>query len=63
MKRKIVVSDKNGKIEKEVNVRQKGQYDTLLKYKSAVYRDRTKYTRKVKHKKRIDDGSLFFESL
>lgn len=60
MKRKIVVSDKNGKIEKEITVRQKGQYDALLKHKSTVFRDRTKYTRKVKHKKRIDDGSLFF---
>lgn len=59
MKKKIKLVDTDGKvIEKEYSVRQKGQYDTLLKYKSSVFRDKKKYSRKQKHKKGIDFDSL-----
>ena len=59
MKRKITIIDLEGKkTEKEFKVRNYEMYAASLKYKSSVYKDKTKYNRKEKHKKRISDDSL-----
>lgn len=52
MKTKVRIVDKiHGKVlEKEVSVPNKAHLDAQIKFKSAVFRDRTKYTRKIKHK-------------
>lgn len=52
MKTKVRIVDKiHGKVlEKEVSVPNKAHLEAQIKFKSAVFRDRTKYTRKIKHK-------------
>ena len=53
MKQKIRIIDKiTGKtLEKEVNVRNRDHFETQLKTKANIFRNRKLYTRKVKHKK------------
>ena len=61
MKHKISVTGPDGKtISKEINIRQKGQYDALCKYKSQTFKSKKTYTRKIKHKGRLSDESSFF---
>ena len=58
MKQKIRIIDKiTGKtLEKEVNVRNRDHFETQLKTKANIFRNRKLYNRKVKHKKvEIDD--------
>lgn len=59
MKKKIRVIDLNGKVlEGEFKTRNYELYKESLKYKSHVFKDKTKFNRKEKHKKRIDFDSL-----
>ena len=53
MKQKIKITDKTtGKtLEKEVEIPNKDHFEVQLRTKAHVFRDRTKYTRKRKHKK------------
>ena len=53
MKRKIRIIDNVGKttIEKEVEIPNKAHLAAQIKYPARVHRDKTKYTRKVKHRK------------
>lgn len=53
MKRKIKVTDKTtGKVtEGEVEIRNLDHFNVQLHTKPAVFKDKTKYTRKQKHKK------------
>lgn len=61
MKKKIRVIGIDGKtLEKEYNTRNYEMYQESLKHKSQTFRDKTKYTRKEKHKKRINNDSLYF---
>ena len=55
MKRKIKIIDNvSGKvIEGEKEVRNEMHFDVQRKTRAHVFRDRTKYTRKVKHKNKI----------
>ena len=58
MKQKITIIDKiTGKtLEKEVNVRNRDHFETQLKTKANIFRNRKLYNRKVKHKKvEVDD--------
>ena len=58
MKKKIRIIDKiTGKtFEKEVNVRNQDHFETQLKTKANIFRNRKLYNRKVKHKKvEVDD--------
>ena len=58
MKQKIRIIDKTtGKIfENEIEVRNLDHFETQLKTKANIFRNRKLYTRKVKHKKvEIDD--------
>lgn len=57
MKRKIKVIDKvnNKVVEGEVVVRNEDHFQTQLKYRARTYRDKTKYTRKQKHRSRDND--------
>lgn len=56
MKRKIRIVDNISKkvVEKEVNIPNKMHLDAQIRYKANVYRDKTKYTRKQKHRNRND---------
>ena len=58
MKQKIRIIDKiTGKtLEKEVNVRNRDNFEVQRRYRAHVFRNRKLYNRKVKHKKvEIDD--------
>ena len=57
MKRKVKVIDKvnNKVIEGEVVVRSEDHFQAQLKYRAATYRNKTKYSRKQKHRSRKDD--------
>ena len=58
MKQKIKIIDKiTGKtLEKEVNVRNRDNFEAQRKYRAHVFRNRKLYNRKAKHKKvEIDD--------
>ena len=58
MKQKIRIIDKiTGKtLEKEINIRNRDHFETQLKTKANIFRNRKLYNRKVKHKKvEIDD--------
>ena len=54
MKQKIrVIDNTNGRVtESEVVVRNEDHLQAQLKYPARVYRDKTKYTRKQKHRNR-----------
>ena len=58
MKQKIRIIDKiTGKnLEKEVNVRNRDHFETQLRTRANIFRNRKLYNRKVKHKKvKVDD--------
>ena len=58
MKQKIKIIDKiTGKmLEKEVNIRNRDNFEVQRKYRAHVFRNRKLYNRKVKHKKvEVDD--------
>lgn len=58
MKQKIRIIDKiTGKtFEKEVNVRNRNNFEAQRKYRAHVFRNRKLYNRKIKHKKvEVDD--------
>ena len=58
MKQKIrIIDKKSGKtLEKEINVRNQDHFETQLKTKANIFRNRKLYNRKVKHKKvEVDD--------
>lgn len=58
MKQKIKIIDKiTGKmLEKEVNIRNRDDFEAQRKYRAHVFRNRKLYNRKVKYKKvEIDD--------
>ena len=56
MKQKIRIVDNISKkvVEKEINIPNKMYLDTQIRYRTNVYRDKTKYTRKQKHRNRND---------
>ena len=53
MKKKIrIIDKKSGKtFEKEVNVRNREHFETQLRTRANIFRNRKLYNRKVKHKK------------
>ena len=57
MKKKIKLINKiNNKVkEKEVNIQNKLHFEIQKNNKSIVFKDKTKYTRKTKHKKSYDE--------
>ena len=63
MKQKIIFIDKTiknkdgsyKKIEKEISLPNKDHLQSQIKYKHIVFRDKTKYTRKKKHKNKTDE--------
>ena len=56
MKQKIRITDNihNKVVEKEVEIPNKAHLETQIKYPARVHRDKTKYTRKQKHRNRND---------
>ena len=60
MKTKIKLNDKiNGKvIETEVNTRNILHFEVQKNTRAQVFKDRTKYNRKLKHKKDLLNGSF-----
>ena len=56
MKRKIKIvnSIHNKVVEKEVEIPNKEHLDAQIRYSMRVYKDKTKYTRKTKHRNRQD---------
>ena len=56
MKQKIKITDFNGKvIEKEVEKPNKYHCEVQRNTRMNIFRDKTKYTRKQKHKKKFDE--------
>ena len=56
MKVKVNITDFNGKrISGESEIPAKDHLEAQMKYKHTVFRDKTKYTRKKKHKNRQID--------
>lgn len=56
MKRKIKVKDFNGKVtENEVEVPNKFHFEVQRNTRMNIFRDKTKYTRKQKHKKKFEE--------
>lgn len=60
MKRKIKLIDKinNKVIESEINVRNTLHFEVQKNTRAHVFKDKTKYTRKIKHKKDPLNGSF-----
>ena len=56
MKQKIKMTDNinNKVVEKEIEIPNKMHLDAQIKYRANVFRDKTKYTRKQKHRNRND---------
>lgn len=56
MKQKIKFTDNinNKVVEKEIEIPNKMHLDAQIKYRANVFRDKTKYTRKQKHRNRND---------
>lgn len=56
MKRKIRIVDNISKkvVEKEVNIPNKMHLDAQIRYRANIHKDKTKYTRKTKHRNRQD---------
>mgnify|MGYP003302881207 CR=1 FL=1 len=56
MKRKIRIVDNISKkvVEKEVNIPNKMHLDAQIRYRANIHKDKTKYTRKIKHRNRQD---------
>ena len=60
MKVKISVKSSDGKImSKEMNIRQKAQHVALKQHRTQIFKNKKIYTRKVKHKGRLDESSFF----
>ena len=59
MRQKIKLIDKisNKIVEKEVEMPNKMHLEAQIKYKSVKYRDKTKYTRKQKHRQNNNEGN------
>ncbi len=57
MKKKIKLVNKinNKTIEKEINIPNKLHFEIQKNNRSVVFKDKTKYTRKKKHKKNYDE--------
>jgi hypothetical protein len=57
MKQKIKIIDKvSGKVlEKEVEIRNQDHFNVQLKNKAHIFKNRKKYTRKLKHKKKDEE--------
>ena len=51
MKRKINIKDKETTTQKEIIIPNKMHFEAQLKYPSRLSKDKTKYTRKKKHRK------------
>lgn len=60
MKRKVKLLDKinNKVIESEINVRNILHFEVQKNTRAQIFKDKTKYTRKVKHKKDPLSGSF-----
>lgn len=54
MKRKVKMKDGNKVVEQEVVIPSKDHLAAQIKYPTRVYKDKTKYTRKQKHRNRND---------
>ena len=54
MKRKIKMKDGNKVVEQEVKIPNKMHLDAQIRYRASVHKDKTKYTRKTKHRNRQD---------
>jgi hypothetical protein len=56
MKRKIRIVDNISKkvVEKEVEIPNKEHLDAQIRYPMRIYKDKTKYTRKIKHRNHND---------
>ena len=54
MKRKIKMKDGNKVVEQEVKIPNKMHLDAQIRYRASVHKDKTKYTRKQKHRNRND---------
>jgi hypothetical protein len=57
MKQKIKIIDKvSGKVlEKEVEIRNQDHFNVQLKNRAHIFKNRKKYTRKLKHKKKDEE--------
>lgn len=60
MKRKVKLLDKinNKVIESEINVRNILHFEVQKNTRAHIFKDKTKYTRKIKHKKDPLNGSF-----
>lgn len=60
MKRKVKLVDKisNKVIEQEVTIRNTMHFEVQKNTRAQIFKDKTKYTRKVKHKKDLLSGSF-----
>ena len=56
MKQKVKITDNISKkvVEKEFEIPNKAHLDAQIRYPARVHRDKTKYTRKTKHRNRND---------
>ena len=54
MKRKITIKYKGKEVVKVINMGDAFHYAVSQKHHSQIFRDKTKYTRKEKHKKRYE---------
>ena len=61
MKQKIRIVDNisNKVVEKEVVISDKAHLETQIRYPARVHRDKTKYTRRTKHRNRNDYWFVF----
>lgn len=62
MKQKIKIVDNISKkvVEKEINIPNKMHLDAQIRYPMRIYKDKTKYTRKTKHRNRNDYEHALF---
>ena len=54
MKRKIKMKDGSKVVEQEIKIPNKMHLDAQIRYRASIHKDKTKYTRKVKHRNRND---------
>ena len=53
---KLKIKNFEGKlVQKEMEIPAKDHLEAQIKYKHKIFRDKTKYTRKKKHKKKTDE--------
>lgn len=62
MKQKIKIIDgiNNKVVEQEVKIPNKMHLDAQIRYRASVHKDKTKYTRKTKHRNRNDYEHALF---